>query len=143
MPLWITFYRVLDRFAPDHLIASTAGLGINIDQRKTYYIPDVIVVDRSALETFKLAAEPSAVHLVVEVLSPGNERRDRELKWADYAKVGIPHYWIVDHQARVMSVFRLDGSGARYVETALVRPGQVWETREPFPLTLDLAEVFA
>jgi len=82
------------------------------------------------------------VRLVVEVLSPSPARHDRGMKWEDYAKAGIPNYWIVDHVTQMMTVFRLDGAKGQYVESATVTPGEAWKTDEPFPLTLDLAEVF-
>jgi Uma2 family endonuclease len=49
-----------------------------------------------------------APELVVEVLSPGpvNERRDRELKLALYARYGVMEYWIVDWQKRLVEIYR-------------------------------------
>src|SRR2546429_9722407 len=134
-------YR-LAQVAPGHLVASAAGLGTNIHLRRTYYIPDILVVERAALQTRVLAVEPSAVRLVVEVLSPSNSGRDLVTKRHDYAMAGIPQYWIVDQEEQTMTVLTLDDSGRRYVESAVVRPGQPWKTDEPFPLTLDLGEIF-
>jgi len=38
--------------------------------------------------------------LVVEVLSPDDEERDLVTKRDEYARAGIPHYWILDPQRR-------------------------------------------
>jgi Uma2 family endonuclease len=68
----------------------------------TGYEPDVIVLDRGALE-----AEPrwekastvetgAAVKLAIEVVS-GNWQDDYEVKLAAYESVGIAEYWIVDY----------------------------------------------
>jgi len=133
--------RLLDRAAPDRLMASGVGLGINIDRRRTYYIPDIVVVERDALKTRGLAVEPSAVRLVVETLSPSTRRRDLVAKRHDYAMAGIPQYWILDHNRETLTVLRLDGTGKQYVETAVVRPGERWHTDEPFALTFDLGEI--
>jgi hypothetical protein len=40
--------------------------------------------------------------------------------------------------ARTLTVFELDRDS--YVDRAVVEPGQVWQTDEPFPLRLDPAE---
>ncbi|MCC3415476.1 MAG: Uma2 family endonuclease [Microcoleus sp. PH2017_29_MFU_D_A] len=68
------------------------------------YQPDVIVLDRTAL-----ANEPrwkkesvitmgSSVRLAVEVVST-NWQDDYLVKVADYERLGIPEYWVVDYAA--------------------------------------------
>lgn len=49
--------------------------------------------------------------LVMEVVSEGDENRERDLvkKREDYAKGGIPEYWIVDPQQQTITVLKLDG----------------------------------
>jgi Uma2 family endonuclease len=131
----------LIRAAPEHLMASTAPFGINLDRRRTYYIPDIIVVDRGVRKTRHLAVEPSDVLLVVEVLSPGNRGHDLVAKRHDYGTAGIPQYWILDQDKETLTVLRLDETGKQYVEAAVVRPGEPWHTDEPFPVTFDLGEI--
>lgn len=48
--------------------------------------------------------------LAVEVISPSRSGRKRDLieKRAEYARSGIPEYWIVDPKARDVLVLRLD-----------------------------------
>lgn len=48
-----------------------------------------------------------APDLVVEVLSPSTEVRDRGVKFEDYAAHGIAEYWIVDPDAGTVEVFEL------------------------------------
>jgi Uma2 family endonuclease len=50
--------------------------------------------------------------LVMEVVSddPASRRRDYEEKRQDYARAGIPEYWIVDPQERRVLVLRLEGA---------------------------------
>ena len=51
-----------------------------------------------------------APELVVDVLSPGAqyETRDRVVKLKLYSRQGVAAYWIVDHLARMVSVYRHD-----------------------------------
>ena len=56
--------------------------------------------------------------LVVEILSPSTANRDRTRKRALYAQYGVPEYWLVDPDARTVTVLRLGAAGftlvARY-----------------------------
>lgn len=47
--------------------------------------------------------------LVIEVVSDDERRRDLETKRFEYARAGIPEYWIVDPQRRAIIVLKLDG----------------------------------
>ena len=51
--------------------------------------------------------------LVMEVVSEDDRRRDVETKRFEYARAGIPEYWLVDPQHRRITVLKLDGQ--RYV----------------------------
>ena len=44
---------------------------------------------------------------VCEILSPGTARVDRALKMPLYADAGVPHLWLVDPDARMLEVYRL------------------------------------
>lgn len=51
--------------------------------------------------------------LVVEVVSPDHRDHDQEVKHREYAQVGIPEYWIVDPQAKTVTVLKLSGKSYR------------------------------
>ena len=54
---------------------------------------------------------PEGADLVMEIVSPGKDARERDLKAkrADYAKAKIPEYWIVDPETRTITVLTLSG----------------------------------
>ncbi|MBE9117917.1 Uma2 family endonuclease [Lusitaniella coriacea LEGE 07157] len=57
--------------------------------------------------------------LVVEVVSPGKVNRENGYihKRAQYAARGIPEYWIVDRQERVVVILNLNSESGQYIET--------------------------
>ncbi len=130
--------RLLDRQTPPDITTVQEG-GVNVQRRRSYFVPDLFV---TRLDTFDEGDDDSfdqgEVLLAVEVLSPSNRGNDLVIKRHYYAAGGIPHYWIVDPEKRTLTVLTLDGEA--YVERAVVEPGQVWESQEPFPLHIDPAD---
>jgi len=84
-------------------------------------IPDVVWISRTRLDAVVDSAGhlTAAPELVVEVLSPGreNERRDREVKLALYARQGVQEYWIVDWQQQAVELYRRIGDDLGHVAT--------------------------
>lgn len=55
-----------------------------------------------------------APDLVIEILSPGTTRRDRDAKYSLYERTGVREYWIVDAQELYIEVYGLqDGKFTR------------------------------
>lgn len=83
--------------------------------RRQYREPDILYLatERVANATGNY---PEGADLVIEVVSESRADRERDLvqKRYDYAQAGIPEYWIVDPQERVIIVLRLEGEA--YVE---------------------------
>jgi Uma2 family endonuclease len=75
--------------------------------------PDVIYVSASRLEIVEDRIE-GAPDLLVEVLSPGTSRRDRNEKLKLYAESGVREYWIVDSIERQIE-FLVNDSGTFHV----------------------------
>lgn len=55
--------------------------------------------------------------LVLEVVSPGNPNHDRKVKRGEYARAGIPEYWLVDTLERQIVVYFLKGKSYRQAGT--------------------------
>jgi Uma2 family endonuclease len=60
-----------------------------------------------------------APDLVIEVLSPTTEGRDRGLKLKTYARYGVGEYWIVDPVAQTVEVYRLTAEGFHLAATCV------------------------
>jgi Uma2 family endonuclease len=81
-------------YEPDVMFLGTSKAGIVSPDTLRFPIPD----------------------LIVEVLSPSTEKRDRGIKFEDYGLHGVGEYWIVDAEAETIELHRLQGSAYLPVE---------------------------
>ena len=70
--------------------------------------PDLLFVTKEREGIISERGCEGAPDLVVEVLSPSTEQRDRELKRKVYAKYGVVEYWLVDPDSRTIEVMELE-----------------------------------
>lgn len=65
-----------------------------------------------------------APDLIVEVLSPSTEARDRKAKFELYEKLGVRQYWLAHPEAHFFEVFAL--AEGRFVRKELFEAGQTF-----------------
>jgi len=80
------------------------GTEINLTE-KDRFLPDVSVVCNPSI--IKRNAIFGAPDLVVEVLSPRTEKRDRGYKKNVYEAAGVKEYWLVDVDKRTVEIYEL------------------------------------
>ena len=73
--------------------------------------PDIVFVARDRAHIVTEAEIAGAPDLVIEILSPGTEARDRSYKKTLYARYGVREYWIVDPNANTVEVYALAAQG--------------------------------
>ncbi len=78
--------------------------------------PDLLFVLNEHKEILKDWVR-GAPDLVVEILSPTTEARDRGVKLKAYARFGVQEYWIVDPDARAIEIYRLAKKSYKLVQT--------------------------
>jgi len=103
------------------------------------YIPDLAFVRREREAELltpdgKVRGVPD---LVVEVVSPGTQGRDRYTKFRAYWEAGVPWYWLVDSETLVIQEFQYTPEG--YLCRATVEAGEVFRPQALPGLELDLA----
>ena len=81
--------------------------------------PDIFFISRAREGIITEKNIQGAPNLVVEIISPGTEERDRIVKRKLYYKYGVQEYWIVDPKARTVEVME---SGKKGLETIRVYP---------------------
>lgn len=105
--------------------------------------PDVFFVLESRRAIIGYHCVEAAPDLVIEVLSPTTRADDLPggRKFAIYERHGVPHYWVIDPDARTVRQYTWDNG--RYGEPALLRAGDTLAC-PLFPgITRDVAELFA
>ncbi len=99
--------------------------------------PDICVVcDSSKLDQQGCNGAPE---LIIEILSPGNSRREMKDKFDLYQEAGVQEYWLVQPQEEVVLVYSLNEQG-QYIG---LRPAVDMVVSPLFPdLGIDLAKIF-
>jgi Uma2 family endonuclease len=113
--------------------------------------PDVFVVPRGVARAAIIDESPRLIpgtelYLVAEVIFPGSgsERTDRLRKVSEYARLGIPQYWIVEHSPR-LTVQVLTLADGTYAPAPIVADGSdleaVIDADKPITVAFDPAEL--
>ncbi len=108
-------------------------------QDTTVVQPDLCVIcDPEKLDERGCAGAPD---LIIEILSPGNSKKEMREKFEVYEEAGVREYWLVNPSDNVVLIYVLNEAG-KYIGLAPVTEDQ--ELRAAiFPeLVIDLKEVF-
>ena len=79
--------------------------------------PDLLFISNERAQIITPDNIQGAPDLVVEILSPATAERDRNVKFELYVEHGVHEYWIVDPDARTITVFLLNGGEFEEVDT--------------------------
>ena len=114
-----------------------------VNQTKNIYTviqPDLcIVCDASKIDAQGCIGAPD---LIVEILSPGNSKKEMSFKKKLYEENEIPEYWIFDPDREVVIRFNLDKTLNKYGRPLFFFDNEILES-EVFPdLKIDLKKIF-
>lgn len=130
-------YRALSAAAPDDVYI-LHDVGVHVGLRRLY-VPDLVVVYRDTA-FHDNGYDPGGVLLTVEVVSPSTVTLDRITKPVVYAEQGIPFYWRIEIEPRLLC-YRLDPATGTYLRYREVVSGEKIELTEPWSVTVDMAEL--
>lgn len=106
---------VLGGFVQHHRLGKVLIEKAMIEATRNDYEPDIVFFGRTRADT--LAPDQFLLPMpdfIVEVLSPSTEKRDRGIKFRDYAAHGVREYWIVDAAAEVVETYELTPATRTY-----------------------------
>lgn len=81
--------------------------------------PDILFIQKSRLNIIVKGRVRGAPDLVIELLSPGNARRDRRIKKKIYERNGVREYYIINPRTGEAEAWYL--SGKKFVCQALTK----------------------
>ncbi|QRR03879.1 Uma2 family endonuclease [Dyadobacter sandarakinus] len=122
----------------DVRLSSSKKLSNSNPEIYTVVQPDLCVVcDASKLDERGCLGAPD---LIVEILSPGNSRKEMDLKFQLYEECGVREYWLVEPVENAVFVYVLNDMGV-YVG---LKPAVSTLRSYIFPdMEIDLEKVFA
>jgi Uma2 family endonuclease len=117
VPAPTTFHQIISQnmefFLLRHVRATRCGrvLHAPVDvvlgegKRRDVVQPDIVFISNDRARIVTKPEVVGAPDLVIEILSPGTEDRDRGYKKTLYERMGVREYWIVDPDAQAIEVF--------------------------------------
>tara|TARA_R110000737_G_C14608549_1_gene490565 strand:- start:1904 stop:2506 length:603 start_codon:yes stop_codon:yes gene_type:complete len=100
--------------------------------------PDLCVVcDREKLDELGCVGAPD---LIIEILSPGNNKKELQLKYEVYESSGVKEYWVIHPDERTLLIYTLEGG--KYQPSRLFTMGDRVKSQALAGFELDLDEVF-
>jgi Uma2 family endonuclease len=133
--IYSRLHKQLSRALPTHL-AVTNTVTVDLPATGERYIPDLLVVDESAMDTEEWLLPADQAEMVVEIVSPSNARTDRVAKVRGYAASGVPIYLLIDPLERSVTLFT-EPAGSCYQEMNRVPFGKEIALPEPYVGSID------
>jgi Uma2 family endonuclease len=102
------FLFELTLYLKKHLIGEVIPAPLEVFFSQTNLAqPDIVYISDKRSEIIKPDQILGAPDLVIEVLSPSTEKRDRTVKLKMYAKFGVQEYWMAKEKTATVEIYRL------------------------------------
>jgi Uma2 family endonuclease len=133
---------VLHAYVTQHGLGEVLNAPLDvIFDRTTVVQPDLVFIARARAAIITERGVEGPPDLVVEILSPSTEQRDRGVKQQLYGRYGVGHYWRVDPAAHSLTELLL--SGPSYVVRAThLASGEPFRSALLPDLPIDLAAIY-
>jgi len=110
------------------------------DEITTVVQPDLcIVCDPTKIEDRGILGAPD---LIVEILSPGNSKKELRLKHELYEEAGVKEYWVIFPETEAVLIYYLTSSGL-FSDAKTFTTGDVINVRSVPGLSIDVSDIFS
>ena len=104
--------------------------------------PDIFFISNQRKDIIQYAHIEGAPDLILEIISPDSQSRDRRDKFHEYESAGVMEYWIVDPLSKTFEAYTLVGKKYRLIEEAsaikskilpgfAIKPAWLWLAKLP------------
>jgi len=141
--------KVMGTYVESHDLGVVISAPFQMKLEQSGHEADLLFVTTEHRERLKETHLDGPADLVVEIVSSESAERDRGAKFYEYARGGVPEYWLLDPQARWAEFYRLEagryrpafsGEAGEYHSPAL--PGfwlrTEWLWQDPLPVVEDV-----
>lgn len=84
---------------------------IRLPRQRTRRAPDIAFVSTTHLDQLEENQFNGGPDLIVEIVSPESQERDRTQKFGEYEAAGVKEYWLVDPGQRRFDAYSLGSDG--------------------------------
>lgn len=104
-------FRILDTHVRAHGLGEVLFAPLDVILSDTAIVqPDLVYLASDRLSAISRRGIEGPPALAVEILSPSTTAIDRDIKHRLYARHGVPYFWLVDPDARVIEAYCREGS---------------------------------
>ncbi|GGL03866.1 Uma2 family endonuclease [Planomonospora parontospora] len=131
--------RILLDAAPNDVEVVEAA---NVQVREEGFIPDIVVGPAEPMIAGEVRLDSGDLLMAVEIVSPGNRKRDYLVKPSSYAAAGVPVFMRVElhgEEGAMPLVEVFTAKEGEYVKVAAARAGQTLSLTEPYEIVFDPA----
>lgn len=136
--------RLIDAFSPRIDRKEVVVLGSSVSlmihrEPLTCRAPDILVYWRRNIFRGEYDVLCSPPDLLIEVLSPSENKRRKQRKLDDYAKIAVPEVWIVSPEAQLVEIHLLTEGGLPL--SRVIADGDLQPTRFP-TLSIPVSDIW-
>ena len=144
--LFYFLFRLFGDFVEEHELGELYAepVQIRFARLRRRRAPDFFFVSAARLKTIKEQHIEGGPDLIVEIVSPDSQSRDRREKYLEYESMGVREYWIVDPINETVEAYAL-GRNRKFTlieeEQAVIhsivlprfylKPEWLWQSRRP------------
>jgi Uma2 family endonuclease len=105
-------FHLLRAFVDDNELGKVLSepFQVRLSRLRRRRAPDILFVSNARLGQLTALHVEGAPDLIVEVISPDSQSRDRRDKYLEYQQAGVREYWIVDPLSHSVEAYSLNKS---------------------------------